>query len=119
MSGAVSYYSGLAAEEQVAAHYMRSGCRIAAQRWRGKYGGEIDLIARDGERVVFIEVKRARTHAQAAERLSQRQMLRILRSAEEFLANEGCDEKTDVGYDLALVDGGGRIEVLENALYLN
>lgn len=92
---------------------------IAAQRWRGKYGGEIDLIARDGERVVFIEVKRARTHAQAAERLSQRQMLRILRSAEEFLANEGCDEKTDVGYDLALVDGGGQIEVLENALYLN
>ena len=46
MSGAVSYYSGLAAEEQVAAHYMRSGCRIASQRWRGKYGGEIDLIER-------------------------------------------------------------------------
>lgn len=115
MSGAVSYYAGLAAEEQVATHYRQAGRHIAAHRWRGRYGGEIDLIAREGGQVIFIEVKRARTHAWAAERLSRRQMERIFISASEFLAADPECANADVRFDLALVDGAGRIEILENA----
>ncbi|MDD8022897.1 MAG: YraN family protein [Paracoccaceae bacterium] len=117
MSGAVSYYAGLAAEDQVAAHYRRSGRRIAAHRWRGRYGGEIDLIAREGDQVVFIEVKRAKTHAWAAERLSQRQMRRICISVEEFMASDPELANLDVRFDLALVDAAGRIEIVENAYH--
>lgn len=117
MSGAVSYYAGLAAEQQVAAFYQRAGRRITAHRWRGRYGGEIDLIAREGDKVIFIEVKHAKTHAWAAERLSERQMRRICISVEEFMASDPEFANLDVRFDLALVDGTGRIEILENAYH--
>ena len=114
MSGARSYHAGLAAEEQVAQFYTRSGRAVCARRWRG-VSGEIDLIARDGDNVIFIEVKQSATHAQAVEHLSQRQMARIYTAATEFLAGEPKGQLTDVRFDVALVDGKGRIEVLENA----
>lgn len=114
MSGAVSYHGGLSAEAAVARHYARSGRPIIAQRWRGP-GGEIDLIAREGEKVIFIEVKKSRTVAQAAARLSQRQIERIFASAQAFLSGEPAGQLTDMRFDVALVDGVGRIEVIENA----
>ena len=114
MSGALSYHSGIAAEDQVAAHYARSGRTVAARRWRGS-GGEIDLIARDSATVIFIEVKKSGSHARAAESLSRRQMDRIFAAASEFIAGEPDGQLTDMRFDLALVDAAGRIDVIENA----
>ena len=114
MSGTRSYHAGLAAEDQVAQLYDRSGRAVCARRWRGS-AGEIDLIARDGAEVIFIEVKQSKTHALAAEHLTRRQMARIYSAASEFLAGEPAGQLTDVRFDVALVDAVGRIEVLENA----
>ncbi len=114
MSGTRSYHAGLAAEESVALLYSRSGRPVAARRWRGQ-SGEIDLVVRDGARVIFIEVKQSRTHALAAEHLSARQMGRIYDAAAEFLAGEPDGQATNAQFDVALVDGTGRIELLENA----
>ncbi len=114
MSGVRSYHAGLAAEDQVAQLYARSGRAVCARRWRGS-AGEIDLIARDGAKVIFIEVKQSKTHAQAAEHLTPRQMARIYNTASEFLAGEPNGQLTDVRIDLAMVDAMGRIDVLENA----
>jgi len=114
MSGLVSYEAGLAAEAAVARHYVRSGRQITARRWRGT-AGEIDLIARDGAEVIFIEVKQSATHALAAQHLTPRQMGRIYASASEFLAGEPAGQGTECRFDVALVDGVGRIEILENA----
>ncbi len=114
MSGARSYHAGFAAEEQVAQLYDRSGRAVRARRWRGS-AGEIDLIARDGAEVIFIEVKQSKTHAMAADHLTVRQMARIYNAASEFLAGEPAGQLTDVRFDVALVDAAGRIEVLENA----
>ena len=114
MSGARSYHAGFAAEEQVAQLYDRSGRAVCARRWRGS-AGEIDLIARDGAEVIFIEVKQSKTHALAAEHLTARQMARIYGAASEFLAGEPAGQMTEVRFDVALVDAVGRIEVLENA----
>ncbi|PWE51625.1 hypothetical protein DEM26_01275 [Thioclava sp. NG1] len=119
MSGSLSYHSGLAAEEQVMLHYEREGRAVSEHRWRGKYGGEIDLIAREGDTLIFIEVKKSRSHARAAERLSQRQMRRICVSVEEYLmrhpAPANCNRK--VRFDLALVNEIGEIKVVENAYF--
>ncbi|OOY16692.1 putative endonuclease [Thioclava sp. ES.031] len=119
MSGSLSYHSGLAAEEQVMLHYERAGRAVSEHRWRGKYGGEIDLIAREGDTLIFVEVKKSRSHARAAERLSQRQMRRICISVEEYLmrhpAPANCNRK--VRFDLALVNEIGEIKVLENAYF--
>ena len=114
MTGAVAFYSGFVAEAAVAAHYARSGQAIAARRWRGS-SGEIDLVARDGDGLIFIEVKKSRSFARAAERVSRRQMQRIYATAAEFLAGEPRGQDTDVRFDVAMVDAGGCIEILENA----
>lgn len=114
MSGARSHHAGRAAEDAVARHYMARGGTIAAARWRSA-AGEIDLIARDGPEVIFIEVKQSRSHAEAAEHLTPRQMARISRSAAAYLAGEPMGQDTPSRFDVALVDGMGRIAVIENA----
>lgn len=114
MSGAVSYHAGEAAEASVARYYGSRGLTIVRQRWRGR-GGEVDLIARDGVGLVFIEVKRSRTHAVAATRLGRRQMDRLCAAAAEYIAGEPRGQLTDVRFDLALVDGSGRVDIIENA----
>lgn|SRR5690554_3873163 len=114
MSGLISYLAGVSAEKQVAALYARKGMDIAARRWRGQ-GGEIDIVARDGTGLIFIEVKKSRNHARAAERLSPRQIARLYNAASEYMA-AFCDAVVDARFDVALVDGAGRIEIVENAL---
>ncbi len=112
--GYVAYQAGLNAEHAVERDYARRGHPIAGRRWRGT-SGEIDLIARDGDALVFIEVKKSKTFARAAERISRRQMRRIYDSASEFLAGEPHGQETEVRFDVALVNGAGEIEILENA----
>lgn len=114
MSGAVSYHAGLAAEQQVASDYQRRGYEPCENRWRGR-GGEIDLIARDGDGFVFVEVKKARNFSRAIERISQRQLQRIYQAAEEFLGQMPKALLTPARIDVALVNGSGQIEIIENA----
>ena len=43
--------------ERLAEEFLRKrGCKILRRNWRSRLG-EIDLIARDGDEVVFVEVK--------------------------------------------------------------
>ena len=44
--------------EHVARDFLRArGCRILARNFRGPRGGEVDIIARDGRLLLFVEVK--------------------------------------------------------------
>lgn len=113
MSGSVSYLAGLSAEDQVSRRYVSDGHVILSRRWRGK-AGEIDLVAEKDGTVVFIEVKKSRSHARAAERLSQRQLTRIFRSAEDFIGHLPAGSNTDCRVDVALLDGRGEIDILPN-----
>lgn len=113
----VSYHAGQAAEQQVAAEYERRGFSIAHQRWRGA-GGEIDLIARDAEGVVFVEVKKSSSFEAAARRINRRQMDRICASAAQFLKTEPNGQLTNVRFDAALVDASGTVQIIENAFDL-
>ena len=112
--GAIACRSGQMAEDQVAARYAAAGWRILARRWRAA-GAEIDLIAARGDCTVFIEVKRAATHEAAAQRLDRWQMDRICRAAATFAADLPAGLDSEMRFDLALVDGFGRIDVIENA----
>ena len=112
--GRINFHAGHAAEASVARLYEDRGIAICARNWRG-ITGEIDLIGRKGDDVIFIEVKQSRTHDMAASHLSRAQIGRIFASVDEFLAGEPKGLLTDVRIDLALVDGQGRIVVMENA----
>lgn len=114
LRGALNHQSGAAAEQRVALDYERRGFTIARRRWRGP-GGEIDLILRRGAEVVFVEVKKARDFATAAARVTPRQMGRVSRSAEVFLSGEPAGSLTPARIDVALVDGIGAVQILENA----
>lgn len=111
--GLRAHLSGQAAEDSVARFYQARGLPVAARRWRGP-SGEVDLVLRDGETVVFVEVKSAATHAIAAEYYSRAQHDRIVRSVADFVDGEPAGQFTDVRIDLALVDRTGRVEVTEN-----
>jgi putative endonuclease len=112
--GLTNYLAGHAAEASVGRHYEDRGIAICARNWRGNTG-EIDLIGRDGDVVVFVEVKHSKTHDLAASHLSQAQIGRIFATVEEFVSGEPKGLLTDVRIDLALVDGQGRIDIVENA----
>ena len=113
-SGAMAHWGGLAAESQVERHFLDRGLSLAARRWRGQ-SGEIDLVFRDGADIVFVEVKRGPTHDRAIERLSRKQLARLFAAGEEFLGQEPAGSLTPPRFDVALVDGAGRISVIENA----
>jgi putative endonuclease len=112
--GLANYHAGHAAEASVARHYEDRGISIVARNWRG-ITGEVDLIGRDGDVVIFVEVKQSRTHDLAASHITPGQIARIFSTVEEFVAGEPKGLLTDVRIDLALVDGQGRIDVIENA----
>ncbi|MGR3389706.1 MAG: YraN family protein [Sagittula sp.] len=114
-AGRTGYEAGASAELRVAQDYERRGFPLARRRWRGQ-GGEIDLIVRDGDGLIFVEVKKSRSFQRAAERLSRQQMNRIISAAEEFLGTQPRGSLTDVRFDLAMVDGYGQIRVIENAI---
>ncbi|MGI3186157.1 YraN family protein [Nioella aestuarii] len=115
MSGAVSYHAGLSAEDQVTRRYVRDGHVILSRRWRSK-AGEIDLVAEKDGTVVFVEVKKSRSHSRAVEHLSQRQLSRIFRSAEDFIGYLPAGAHTDCRVDVALLDHQGQIDILPNVL---
>lgn len=112
----MSHHAGEAAEQQIAQDYERRGFEIAKRRWRGS-AGEIDLVTRGNDGLVFVEVKKSRDFARAAEHLSARQMQRISDTAAEFLAGEPDGMMTNVRFDVALVDGTGQYQIIENAFF--
>ncbi len=113
--GRMECAAGASAEWQVAQDYERRGFPIAQRRWRGR-GGEIDLIAQDGDGLLFIEVKKSRTFDRAVQRLTARQIARLQMAAEEYLGTQPKGSLTEVRFDVALVNGIGEMRVIENAL---
>ena len=72
--------------EWLAIVYLRcKGYRILARRYAVK-GGEIDVIARRGATIVFVEVKRRATIAAARDSIGAAKRHRIGRAARVFLA---------------------------------
>ncbi|MBL3674335.1 YraN family protein [Paracoccus sp. KCTC 42845] len=112
--GHMANLSGSLAEESVARLLERRGMSILARRWRGK-AGEIDVIARDGSCLVFVEVKQSSTHEAAAARLGAAQQGRIMRAALEYCESLGQGLLPEMRFDAALADAQGRIEILERA----
>ncbi|ASM70893.1 MULTISPECIES: YraN family protein [Roseobacteraceae] len=116
--GEMAYHAGIAAEDRISTDYERRGFPIVQRRWRGKKG-EIDLIAQDGDGLVFIEVKHSKTFDRAAARLSAAQMRRIYAAAEEYLGHMPRGSLTEVRFDVALVNGQGETRIIENAFGLD
>jgi putative endonuclease len=93
---------GLSAESRAAAALMAKGFRIAARRWRSG-AGEIDLIARRGSLLVFVEVKARASFDEAAFSVTDRQKRRIAAAAAAWIAANPEDAACDMRFDAMLV----------------
>jgi putative endonuclease len=78
---------GAAGEQLARRHLEQKGYRFVAANWRRRYG-ELDLIMRDRDVVVFVEVKtrRGERFVTAEESLTPAQARRLLLGAQTFLA---------------------------------
>jgi putative endonuclease len=77
--------TGNAGEAFVAGRLERAGYRILDRNWRMR-GGELDIVALDGEILVFVEVKvRSGNFAIAEESLDARKLARLMMAAEMYV----------------------------------
>ena len=114
--GRGGYLSGLAAEEQAARAYQRRGAEILARRHRNA-AGEIDLVLREGEILVFVEVKRRKSRAVLAESITERQWQRLGLAATHYMMShsEQTGPVRGCRFDAVLIGADGSFEIIENA----
>ncbi len=109
---------GRRGERAAEKHLRRNGYRIVARNFRAA-GAEIDLVAIDGDTLVFVEVKTRRSRAAGApeEAVDERKQKRMRRAAEVFARRYRADE-IEMRFDIIAVDASGKrleIELLRNA----
>ena len=95
---------GHAAEWRAVWRLRLAGYTILARRYKTRLG-EIDIVARRGNVLAFVEVKARREMTTAAEALRQRQFGRVSRAASLFLAQYPRYAVYAVRFDAVLVGG--------------
>ena len=103
---------GREAETQAADYLEKRGLRVVDRNFRVR-GGEIDLIARDGATLVFVEVRqRSRSdYGGAAASITAAKRRRLVLAARHWLARHG---DAACRFDCVLIDGD-RLEWLRDA----
>src|SRR5207244_7716364 len=97
----VAFRLGLSAESRAAVLLIAKGFRILARRWRSPFG-EIDIVARRRQLLIFVEVKARETLDDAAWSVTERQRRRIVAAAEAWLARYPDDSVRDARLDAML-----------------
>jgi putative endonuclease len=107
---------GHAAEALAALHLRDRGLSIVERNVRSRHG-EIDLVARDGATLVFVEVRLRRPgrFGTAADSITATKRTRMVAAARAYLA--GLPRTPPCRFDVVLLDGldPGRIEWLRGA----
>ena len=107
--------SGKDAEDLAAAYLQRAGLKLVARNYRCRFG-EIDLIARDGKTLVFVEerMRSSNRFGGAAASITAAKRAKLLRAARHYIANVA--QPPACRFDALLVNGKERsIEWLKNA----
>jgi putative endonuclease len=104
---------GAAGEERAAAWYLDHGYRVLHRNWRCR-DGEIDLVARRGRHLVFVEVKTRTTDrfGTPAEAVTVAKQRRLRTLAVRYL--EATGERGSLRFDVVSILAG-RLEVIEAA----
>ena len=79
------HHLGHLGEDLAVAHLERLGYEIVTRNHRTRFG-ELDIVARDGETLVFCEVKTRRGRGKPWESLSWSKCLQVRRMARAYLA---------------------------------
>jgi putative endonuclease len=112
---------GQEGEDQAERYLEGLGCVILERNWHCRYG-EIDRIARDGQELVFVEVKVRRSGAFGSpeDALASPKAKRLIRAAWSYLEERG-QEEADWRIDVVAIQRGAggsiaRIDHYRNAI---
>ena len=114
---------GKLGEDLACAELGRRGYAILARRYRSRFG-EIDIVARHGRQIVFVEVRARRsTHrGGAAESITAWKRRRIAAMALDYLAWTQALEQP-CRFDVVAIDGLGteqmHLQVIEDAFQVD
>ena len=111
--------------ETLACRFLRrNGYKILYRNFKGRSGGEIDIVCRDRDTLVFVEVK-TRTHedfGRPIEAVNQQKQKRISRGALAWLRMLDNPEilfRFDVVEVIIAEDARPRLEIVRNAFQLS
>jgi len=99
---------GDAAEERACRHLERSGFTIVERNFRTR-GGEIDIVARKGDVLVFVEV-RSREDADFGtpeESVTPAKRRRIVATARQYLSKVPPSSWREACFDVIAIEGSG------------
>ena len=105
---------GDAAEAAAAGFLQQQGLRIVARNWSCRIG-ELDLIARDGETLVFVEVRQRASagFGGAAASIGATKRAKLVAAAQVYL--QTLKVVPPCRFDAVCIDGG-RLEWLKNCI---
>jgi putative endonuclease len=122
MPAAAHLVVGERGEDLAVRALVREGYAILARRYRSRLG-EIDIIARDGDCLVFVEVKARRQEAcgNPAEAVTRWKQRRIARMAAAYLARQPIEAAACRFDVVAIVIGEDhpRVEIIRNAFVVD
>ena len=106
---------GSEAEQKVCAYLEQQGYEIIVCNYQVRCG-EIDIIAKEQDYLVFIEVKYRRYAGSgyAAEAVNYHKIRKIGRVALYFMKEHAISDNQPIRFDVVAVDGS-RIELIKNA----
>ncbi len=115
------YERGLYYEDWVCRHLQRQGYRILDRNYRARKQSEIDIVAKDGKTLVFVEVKARRrmtvySPLRAVDETKRRALALAARDYCNALAETGVNtEEFPRRYDVAALyfDGTGKPSALD------
>ena len=97
-----AFRTGVSAEAKAAAMLMAKGYWILARRYRTPHG-EIDVVARRGDLLAFVEVKARASLDDAAYAVTPRQQQRIIDAAQGWLMAHPEHAEFELRFDVILV----------------
>ncbi len=101
--------------ERIAGWWLRlKGWHILDRRVRTPAGGEVDLVAKRGSLIAFVEVKARGTAAELDFAIDQRRLARVAAAA-EYLMPRYATAGEDIRVDVILLSPGARPRHIENA----
>jgi putative endonuclease len=106
---------GDAAEERACRHLGRSGFTIVERNYRTK-GGEIDIVARKGDVLVFVEVRSLEVpdFGTPEESVTPAKRRRIVRAARQYHLNVPSSSWREARFDVIAIEGSGDAAALRH-----
>jgi putative endonuclease len=98
-----AYRYGLVSEYLVIIFLTLKGYRILSRRYKVPQG-EIDIIAKSFNTLIFIEVKARKNHSYLYDALSYFQQQRIMNAADHFIARYPYYQNYTQRFDLILIN---------------